>query len=161
MPNPYPNPGPTMKEDVRVIGAPTLGAEYEDVPSDDALGARNDDIELALKLPPPMRPPLLAASAASGVPTVVANATASAKAVVPAARPARAHHVAASSSSSRASSLTVARVLARAPREATFDDDVTVIVSARARTAETTRVCLLYTSPSPRDKRQPRMPSSA
>lgn len=129
-----------MKEDVRVIGAPTLGAEYDDVPNDDdARGARNDDIELDLKLPPPMRPPLLAASAASGVPIVVANATASAKAVVPAARPARAHHdVVDASASSRASSVDVARVVARAPREIVDGD--TAFVTARARPAETSRV---------------------
>ena len=35
------------------------------------------------------------------------------------------------------------------------------LISREAITNETVRVCLLYTSPSPRDKRQSRMPSSA
>ena len=44
----------------------------------------------------------------------------------------------------------------------TAEADTLQTVTARgATTNQTLRVCLLYTSPSPRDKRQSRMPSSA
>ena len=43
-----------------------------------------------------------------------------------------------------------------------IDDHVEAIVSAASKYKDgVTLVCLLYTSPSPRDKRQSRMPSSA
>ena len=43
---------------------------------------------------------------------------------------------------------------------ASINDDTTNIEILEA-TGENTPICLLYTSPSPRDKRQSRMPSSA
>ena len=39
--------------------------------------------------------------------------------------------------------------------------DIVVVVAGAGRKPGMTRICLLYTSPSPRDKRQSRMPSSA
>ena len=40
-------------------------------------------------------------------------------------------------------------------------DDRSVVLSVMAANTDGTNSCLLYTSPSPRDKRQSRMPSSA
>ena len=45
--------------------------------------------------------------------------------------------------------------------ELILDDSPLIRVQAKPQESFPTRTCLLYTSPSPRDKRQSRMPSSA
>ena len=44
---------------------------------------------------------------------------------------------------------------------AVSDDKADEVVEAISTSANSNKICLLYTSPSPRDKRQSRMPSSA
>jgi hypothetical protein len=135
----------------------TLGAEYDenedpDDPSD-LEGALYDDIELALKLPPPMRPPLLAASAASGVIIVAVTATASANADAPTTRDARSHHDFASSSiefflfvviiftavSPRRSFLASARASSASPTTARIATALPVVPRAPTTTTPRTR----------------------
>ena len=50
---------------------------------------------------------------------------------------------------------------AKATKEASNRDGVTKVETREINKAGETKGCLLYTSPSPRDKRQSRMPSSA
>ena len=52
-------------------------------------------------------------------------------------------------------------VLFRQPDAANFKDKRGYFAHAARRVGELSHYCLLYTSPSPRDKRQSRMPSSA
>ena len=47
------------------------------------------------------------------------------------------------------------------PPEATDADDAMWLPGGAGRTADRSNICLLYTSPSPRDRTRSRMPSSA